>query len=394
MNFRVRRVGFILCCLLFPQPTFAQPGDPVPNFLRDLNQDGSIDFKDLLLLLEAWGLEGIATPTPTLTHSPTPTPTQTSPPAPTETFTATPSPSPTQTSTPTSTPTSTDTPTETPTITDTPLPTETPTNPDIIQVGLPAPLIKMVRIPAGSFMMGSPDTERGRNVNEGPVHQVTIGYDFYMGETEVTQGQWYAVMGYNAATHHPDGTPRSSSWGVGPNYPVYYVSWDNCQAFLAALNALGQGTFRLPTEAEWEYACRAGTTTRFYFGDSLGCDDACQNCDATKQIFVKQRSDSMWYCGNSAESAHPVRQLLPNFFGLYDMAGNVFEWCQDNYRDAYYADSPTDGTAWEDMAVELRVVRGGGWGYGAGYCRSARRFVGFYPSDRYNYLGFRLAWTP
>jgi formylglycine-generating enzyme required for sulfatase activity len=232
-------------------------------------------------------------------------------------------------------------------------------------------------------MRGSPDTERSRDPNESPVHQVTIDYDFYLGETEVTQGQWEAVMGSNPA----------SGAGVGPDYPVPNVSWDDCQAFIVALNALGQGTFRLPSEAEWEYACRAGTTTRFYFGDSLGCDDQCESCEAAKgEIFIAYRSHFMWFCGNSDVSTHPVRQLISNSFGLYDMAGNVSEWCQDSYH-ASYDGAPTDGSARETDGGAFRVLRGGNVGSGGGGCRSAvRRWSG--PGDRGYILGFRLARTP
>ncbi|MHC4575525.1 MAG: formylglycine-generating enzyme family protein [Planctomycetota bacterium] len=120
--------------------------------------------------------------------------------------------------------------------------------------------LELVRIPAGSFRMGSPESERGRYDDEGPVHKVTINYDFYMGKYEVTQAQWKAVMGTNPARR----------LGVGDNYPVSHISWDQCRQFIAKLKQVGlPGTFRLPSEAEWEYACRAGTQTRFYFGDSL-----------------------------------------------------------------------------------------------------------------------------
>jgi len=376
-------------------PTVAQTPTPLPDFLIDLDRDGAIDSQDLLILIRRWGLQGIATPSPTQTHtlSPTPSSTNTSPPPPTETFTSTPSPSLTETPTPSSTqtPTSTVTPTSTstatPTITDTPSPTETPTNPSPLTLELPGPTFSMVLIPAGSFMMGSPATERGRDANEGPVHQVTIAYDFYMGETEVTQGQWEAVMGSRPA----------QDYGEGNDYPVYNVSWDDCQAFLVALNALGQGSFRLPSEAEWEYASRAGSTTRFYFGDSLGCADGCENCDAAKGpvIIVEKRSDFMWYCGSSEISTHPVRQLFPNTFGLYDMSGNVFEWCQDFYRSDYdFAGIPIDGSAWESGGGDgTRVIRGGGWSYDARFCRSADR-GDILPDFRFGSIGFRLARTP
>jgi formylglycine-generating enzyme required for sulfatase activity len=237
--------------------------------------------------------------------------------------------------------------------------------------------------------MGSTDTERGRNPDEGPVHQVTIGYDFYLGETEVTQGQWEAVMGYNAATHSPEGTPWPNTYGVGRDYPVYYVSWDDCQAFRTALNALGQGTFRLPSEAEWEYACRAQTLTRFSFGDSLGCADGCENCDAAKIIiFVESRFDSMWYCGNSGGSSQPVRQKFANGFGLYDMHGNLWEWCQDLYHSDY-GGAPNDGSAWESPEDGSRVFRGGGWLGPARDCRSAMR-SGDDPSLRDGTIGVRV----
>jgi formylglycine-generating enzyme required for sulfatase activity len=238
----------------------------------------------------------------------------------------------------------------------------------------------MVRIPAGTFMMGSPDTERSRNTNEGPIHQVTIDHDFYLGETEVTQEQWEAVMGSNPA----------QDYGEGKDYPVYNVSWNGCQAFIAALNALGQGSFRLPSEAEWEYACRAGSTTRFYFGDSLGCGDQCENCDIAKgEIIIDRRADYMWYC-SAGDSAHPVRQKFANGFGLYDMAGNVLEWCQDSYHSDYTG-APNDGSAWESGGD--RVSRGGSWWHFAYICRSAYRSNGD-PTDQDFRTGFRLARDP
>jgi len=177
--------------------------------------------------------------------------------------------------------------------------------------------MEMVRIPAGSFQMGADDS--WAYSDEQPVHEVTISKDFYMGQTEITQAQWLAVMGTNPAQYY----------GVGDNYPVYYVSWDDCQNFITALNQLGQGTFRLPSEAEWEYACRAGTTTRFYFGDSDGCGTLCEDCAAG--VLPGNRTDYMWYCGNNGSygsvdyGSKEVGLLEPNGFGLYDMHGNVFE---------------------------------------------------------------------
>ncbi len=252
------------------------------------------------------------------------------------------------------------------------------------------PLV-LVRIPAGSFQMGSPDTERGRySTWEGPVHPVTIGYDFYMGKYELTQAQWLAVMG------SWPGTAPSSGFGVGANYPAYYLSWDDARNFVTALNAhitatsQGPATMRLPSEAEWEYACRAGTQTRFYFGDSLGVGDACED-DGT-------RSQYMWYCGNNSGSygqpgygSNPVGGKLPNAFGLYDMSGNIWEWCEDDWHGSYTG-APTNGSAWIDSPTRAssRMFRGGYWSYGARYCRSAYR-NGYYPPARNGGIGFRVA---
>ncbi len=253
---------------------------------------------------------------------------------------------------------------------------------DTVTIVLPGDVpLELVRIPAGSFQMGSPDTERSRDSDEGPVHTVTIGYDFYMGKYEVTQGQWLAVMGTS---------PGGYTWdyGVGANYPAYYVSWDDAQAFITAVNAhittTGQGpaTLRLPSEAEWEYACRGGTQTRFYFGDSLGVGDSCEDDG--------ERSQYMWYCGNNADyGSKPVGGKMPNGFGLHDMSGNLYEWCEDWWHSDYTG-APADGSAWVSPTASYRVLRGGNWGYNARSCRSANRHC-YYPSYRYSSMGFRLA---
>ncbi len=247
--------------------------------------------------------------------------------------------------------------------------------------------LELVKVPAGSFQMGSPDTERNRYSSEGPVHTVTIGYDFYMGKYEVTQGQWLAVMG------SWPGEEPSSTYGVGADYPAYNVSWDDAQAFITALNAhitaTGQGpaTLRLPSEAEWEYACRAGTQTRFHFGDSLGVADMCEDDGL--------RSQHMWYCGNNADYGEPgfgnqpVAGKLPNAFGLCDMHGNVWEWCEDDWHDDY-TQAPTDGSTYINLSASARVVRGGNWYGTARSCRSASRVSGN-PWYRDHGLGFRLA---
>ncbi len=277
-----------------------------------------------------------------------------------------------------------------------------------IDIATPLPM-RFVRIPAGSFMMGSPDTERNRETREGPVHQVTFDYDFYLGETEVTQKQYQFVTGKNP----------SEDFGIGDNFPVYYVTWNDCQAFIAALNALGNGTFRLPSEAEWEYACRAGTTSRYYFGSSTSCKDDCTDCLARDPIIIEKaypfgndeyyrtfltapnavitllaRSDFMWFCANTDNTSQPVRQLRPNAFGLYDMLGNVGEWCQD-FSHSNYIGAPTDGSAWlsNPDSNGLRVIRGGSHRSTAGLCRSASR-IGNNPAVAFGNVGFRVVRMP
>ncbi len=265
--------------------------------------------------------------------------------------------------------------------------------PTTFSVSLPGGVtMEMVKIPAGSFMMGSND---GPDWSwcypcEQPVHEVTIGYDFYMGKFEVTQAQWLAVMG-----SWPQYDPANYSYGHGDDYPAYFISWDDCQNFVTELNKLGQGTFRLPSEAEWEYACRAGTTTRFYFGDSDGCGILCKDCAAG--VLPGNRSDYMWYCGNNGSSgtpqygSKPVGGKLPNDFGLYDTHGNVWEWCQDYWHEGYTG-APADGRAWESPTSSYRVLRGGYWSSYAQYCRSALR--GRFDPDLGDYsVGLRIVRT-
>jgi len=218
--------------------------------------------------------------------------------------------------------------------------------------------MRFMLIPAGSFMMGSPSSERERDSDERQ-HKVKLTKGFYMQTTEVTQGQWKAVMGNNPSKFN------------GDDRPVEKVSWNDVQAFMRKLNNKeGTEKYRLLTEAEWEYACRAGSTTRFCFGDSDG-----------------QLGKYAWYSGNSSSKTHPVGQKKPNAWGLYDMHGNVWEWCQDWYGD-YPSGHVTDPKG--PSSGSYRVGRGGGWGGDAGYCRSARR--GRYtPGGGGSNLGFRLA---
>ncbi len=212
-----------------------------------------------------------------------------------------------------------------------------------------APEFEMVKIPSGSFMMGS------ENGNQKPVHRVNISNSFYMGKYEVTQAQWKAVMGNN---------PSSTS-NCGGNCPVNQVSWDDVQGFIRKLNNLQtKYKYRLPTEAEWEYACRAGTT-----GDYAG------------------DLDSMaWYFINADGQTHPVGQKSPNDFGLYDMHGNVAEWCEDWYGK-YSSETVTDPTGAAEGSY--RVYRGGGWYANGGFLHSANRNY-IDSSHLSGDLGFRL----
>ena len=220
--------------------------------------------------------------------------------------------------------------------------------------------MKFVLIPKGTFMMGSPSNESGRDSDE-KQHKVTLTKGFYMGTTEVTQAQWKAIMG------------DDPSYFKGDDNPVEIVSWNDAQEFIKKLNRKdGTNKYRLPTEAEWEYACRAGSKTKFCFGDS-----------------DSRLGDYAWYSNNSSSKTHSVAQKKPNAWGLYDMHGNVYEWCGDwydkNYPGGYVTDpkGPSSGS--------YRVYRGGSWGSGrAGGCRSANR-DDFTPGRRDDYRGLRLA---
>jgi formylglycine-generating enzyme required for sulfatase activity len=224
----------------------------------------------------------------------------------------------------------------------------------------PSTGMEFVLIPAGKFMMGSPSDEKDRYDDEVPAHEVTIKNTFYLGKYPVTQKQWEKVMGSNPSRFK------------GDNLPVEQVSWDDVQKFIKKLAKMeGTDKYRLPSEAEWEYACRAGITTRFCFGDN-----------------ESELGNYGWYDKNSGSTTHPVGQKQPNPFGLYDMHGNVLEWVQDRWHDTHKG-SPSDGSAWEDANSSDRVVRGGGWDISAWSCRSAVRFRRA-PVFRLINLGFRL----
>jgi formylglycine-generating enzyme required for sulfatase activity len=278
------------------------------------------------------------------------------------------------TTTPTATPTMTATSTSTPTSTPTPLPDPGFHKLALTIPGLPedARPLEVIKLPAGSFTMGSDEVGISYN-NEKPSHQVDIGHDFYIGRYEITQAQWLVVMG-----EWPGESPHDSV-GVGYDYPAYNLSWNDCQAFIARLNTWGKGFFRLPTEAEWEYACRAGSTTKWFSGDEENMLDS-----------------YAWYLGNNTPlGSKPVGSKLPNAWHLYDMTGNVFEWCEDDWHINYSpADRPDDGSSWVgDPRASHRVIRGGGWNVNADYSRSAAR-NGSDLNSRDGSIGFRIVWRP
>jgi formylglycine-generating enzyme required for sulfatase activity len=221
--------------------------------------------------------------------------------------------------------------------------------------------MKLVLIRPGKFLMGSPDSEQGHEPNEGPQHVVVISKPFYMGVTEVTQAQYEAVMGTNPSKFKE------------PTNPVHSVSWDEAVEFCRKLSDKTGKTVRLPTEAEWEYACRAGTKTRFSFGDSESA-----------------LGDYAWFSSNSGQKTQPVGQKKPNPWGLYDMHGNVFEWCADWYGSysSGVSTDPQGATSGGD-----RVMRGGSWIHGGFRCPCAYR-LNFAPAGRNSTYGFRCARTP
>jgi formylglycine-generating enzyme required for sulfatase activity len=214
----------------------------------------------------------------------------------------------------------------------------------------------MIPVKGGTFSMGATAEQSSPSDDEKPVHQVTLS-NYYIGETEVTQALWTAVMGKNPSNFK------------GDNRPVEKVSWKDCQTFISKLNALTGKNFRLPTEAEWEYAARGGSKSQGY-----------------QYSGSNNLSAVAWYTDNSGSQTHDVKTKSPNELGIYDMSGNVWEWCQDWYG-SYSSNSVTNPTG--AASGSYRVIRGGGWGSGAWYCRSAFRHYGT-PAGRYNNLGLRL----
>ena len=242
-------------------------------------------------------------------------------------------------------------------------------------------LLEMVAIPAGTFLMGSPEDEPERNGDrESPQHEVTVE-SFFMGRYPVTQAQWRVVAAMPEVTRKLD---RDPSRFKGDNRPVEKVSWDDAVEFCARLSAHTGREYRLPSEAEWEYACRAGTTTPFHFGETISSELA--NYVGTTTYADGPR-------GEHRREMTPVDHFDgANAFGLTDMHGNVFEWCQDHWHSNYDG-APTDGSAWQEGEdLSTRVRRGGSWNVYPRVCRSACRYY-YFPGDRNSYYGFRVCCT-
>lgn len=233
--------------------------------------------------------------------------------------------------------------------------------------------IKFVLVDPGPFEMGCMnDQSWNENPNSTqPIRMPIFRHFYHLSQTPITEEQWAAIMGEPPVR--------------GALYPKVDVSWDDCQEFIRRLNTLNQGYFWLPSETQWEGACRVESDTRFFFGDSDCSPTECTPCDL---------DDYAWWCGNnSPQGPKPVGQRIPNAFGLYDMHGNVWEWCEDYWHDSYQS-APEDDRAWiENPTDTRRVIRGGSFDEPARNCRAATR-KGAYPDHSSEKIGFRVAWYP
>lgn len=289
---------------------------------------------------------------------------------------------------------------------------------ELLPLGLPKLVtnsigMKLVQIPAGEFLMGSPEGEKDRDDDE-QQHRVRITQAFYLGQHEVTVGQFRQFVnatgykteaekdgeggyGWNESTGEFEGDPKYNWKNTGfeqkDDHPVVNVTWNDAVAFCKWLSGQEGETYRLPTEAEWEYACRGGaeTSTAYYHGnDPEGLAQVANIADAS---FNSKKKPNGLYWGISSDDGYvftsPTGQYHPNAFGLYDMHGNVWEWCADWYESEYYDKSPVDDPTGPKKG-SFRVNRGGSWSSTARYCRSANRSRSN-PTNRINFLGFRVA---
>jgi formylglycine-generating enzyme required for sulfatase activity len=237
-------------------------------------------------------------------------------------------------------------------------------------------VLEMVAIPGGQFLMGSPENELGRYDSESPQHTVTV-QPFFMGKLTVTQAQWAAVATLEKVKIDLELDPSNFK---GANRPVECVSWNHAIEFCARLSNKTGKNYRLPSEAEWEYACRAGTTTPFYFGETITTDLANYDGNYTYGSGIK---------GQYRQQTTEVGIFPANPFGLFDMHGNIWEWCQDEWHKNYN-EAPAEGKAWlTDNDNPYRLLRGGSWFNNPGRCRSAIRYKGDPVNNDYT-VGFRL----
>ena len=245
--------------------------------------------------------------------------------------------------------------------------------------------LDMILIPSGTFVMGSPEGELERTSDEGPQHEVSVNR-FFMGASPVTQAQWQAAAELPQVDQSLDPDPSNFK---RENRPVEKVSWYDAVEFCARLSAHTGREYRLPSEAEWEYACRAGTSTPFHFGETITTDLA--NYDGTDSSDgCRSGSYGFGPKGEYRKKTTPVDHFgIANAFGLCDIHGNVWEWCQDHWHDNYQ-DAPNDGSGWlSDDDKANRVLRSGSWFFNPRYCRSASRSYN-QPGARFDYIGFRV----
>lgn len=234
--------------------------------------------------------------------------------------------------------------------------------------------IKMVYVDGGTFKMGSTDDDPDAGVPEKPQHEVTVS-SFYISEFTITQAQWQKLMGTTITEQRDKYGPSAILKGEGDNYPIYYVSWEEANAFCQKLSKESGKKYMLPTEAQWEFAARGGNKSR-----------------GTKFSGSNTATDVAWIGGHSKNSSHPVGELQPNELGLYDMSGNVMEWCNDWFDRAYYSVSPSKDPAGPNSG-DSKVLRGGSHNYYERHNRVTSRICRG-PAERYPDVGFRIVCIP